>query len=158
MYIVYSGLCHAYRGPILALKTMKLFVSIALWISMLVPSFAMSLSSAEQPEVPRALAKKLAKLAGPSARSCGVVVSDEERKAGNVCMGLAHNSNTPFTFVLGTPVGKSGIWFAWAGSREGKVYQIFLMNDDVKAKDIFAAECAVFEITESKGVHCTLGE
>lgn len=107
--------------------------------------------------VPSVLEKKLHALAGSSAKNCGFASGAEKLTSGNACMQSARAQGSPFTFAWGPAIGQSGIWFAWAGTDDGKVYQLLLTKGSENVKDILVAECVEFEITEEKGVHCTIG-
>jgi hypothetical protein len=136
---------------------MNMRLSLVFTIMLLLQACASSLSSPVDRGIPSALAEKLHSLAGPSARDCGISVGEQNLNFGNSCMKSAHAQGAPFTFAWGPAAGQSGTWFAWAGSPQGKVYQLFLVNEAATAKDILAAECTGFEITKEKGVHCTIG-
>jgi len=101
---------------------------------------------------PRGLSAKLEALAGPSAISCGFSVSEKERELGYACMRSAHASKKPFFFAYGPEV-----WFAWAATREGKVYQIFVVGEPKSAEEVLAVPCTAFEVTARSGAHCSIG-
>lgn len=90
--------------------------------------------------IPPVLEKKLHDLAGSLAKNCGFAMGEENLSSGSACMQSAHAQGSPFTFVWGPATGLHGIWFAWAGTEDGKVFQVLLANESANSKDILAAE------------------
>ena len=136
---------------------MKMRFQLLFAMLLLVQACASSQAAPVNSGIPPVLDRKLHDLAGSSAKNCGFAFGEEKLSSGNACMQSAHAKGSPFTFAWGPASGQPGIWFAWAGTKDNKVYQVILTNGSNNSKDILAAECAVFEITEKKGVHCSIG-
>jgi hypothetical protein len=132
---------------------MRILLPIVSFLPLLLSACAIPRQNMKSSVAPPGLSAKLEELAGTSAISCGFAVSEQERQSGYACMRSAHASKKPFVFAYGPDV-----WFAWAGTQQGKVYQIFVAGDPQSAKEIVAVECAAFEVTPRSGAHCSIGK
>ena len=136
-----------------ALGHMRTVFPVVYLLPLVLGACATSHQSVKSSVAPSALSAKLEELAGPSAIFCGFSVSEKERESGYACMQSAHTSKKPFVFAYGPDV-----WFAWAGNREGRVYQIFVVGAPKSTQEILAVPCTAFEVTERSGAHCSIGK
>lgn len=136
---------------------MKLIVGSVALMLVVSPAWAGKPPSSGQLQAPKAIEKELRRLAGSSATNCGVVAGMADLSSGRSCVQKSYAQSTAFTFAVGPEVGASGMWFAWAGTRRGRVYQLLAFNESTGNQRIMITECLAFEITEESGIHCSIG-
>jgi hypothetical protein len=135
--------------PAITIYTVSRAINVLLIVCLVTSPFA----SASDIYIPPAIREKLQTLNGLDTLTCGVAVTDEQREAGYKCMNDAAVRKVPFTFIWRKQERSAHVWMAWAGTNEGRVYEIIKGDPIWRIGDVPAVECTSFTVFFNRGKH-----